>query len=136
MLDTLLKKKTDNIYIQMFRQVFVGGTAFLVDITFLYILTEFLHIYYLISATISFIFGSTTNYILSTAWVFQNRTLKSKWMEFTIFVIIGSIGLLLNLFFLWFFTEIFHIYYILSKVIATIIVFFWNFFVRRYILFR
>jgi putative flippase GtrA len=50
----LIKEQTDKILIQFIRYFVVGGTAFIVDIGSLYILTEFFGIL-LISASISFI---------------------------------------------------------------------------------
>ncbi|MDP3066192.1 MAG: GtrA family protein, partial [Methanobacteriaceae archaeon] len=76
-LDKLLKDGTDNTSIQLFRYVFVGGVAFLVDFGSLYLLTEFFGIYYLTSAAIAFLLGLITNYILSISWVFNKRTLNN-----------------------------------------------------------
>ena len=136
MIKKIFKDKTDNTFIQFLRSIFSGAIAFAVDFSALYVLTEFFGIYYLVSAFFSFILGVTTAYILSVSFVFSKRTLKNKWVEFALFAFIGVIGLGLNQFFLWFFTERMHIYYLHSKVIATAIVFFWNFFSRKFILFR
>jgi putative flippase GtrA len=132
----LIKEQTDKILIQFIRYFVVGGTAFIVDIGSLYILTEFFGIYYLISASISFILGLITNYLLSISWVFNKRTLDSKKLEFGVFTLIGIVGLALNGVLIWFFTEYLQIYYILSKIIAAAIILSWNFAARRFILFR
>ena len=67
----LLKDQTDKTKIQMFRYLFVGGAAFIVDFLSLFILTDFFGIYYLISAAIAFILGLIANYFLSISWVFN-----------------------------------------------------------------
>ena len=136
MIEKLLKRKTNNIFIQLFRYTFVGGFAFIVDFGSLFVLTEFIHIYYLISAAIAFILGLGTNYILSIIWVFDKRIFKNKYIEFMIFGIIGIVGLGLNELFIWFFTEKMHFYYLISKIISTFFVYLWNFFARKFILFR
>ncbi|MBW1971284.1 MAG: GtrA family protein [Deltaproteobacteria bacterium] len=136
MIEKLLKRKTNNIFIQLFRYTFVGGFAFIVDFGSLFVLTEFIHIYYLISAAIAFILGLGTNYILSIIWVFDKRIFKNKYIEFMIFGIIGIVGLGLNELFIWFFTEEMHFYYLISKIISTFFVYLWNFFARKFILFR
>jgi len=132
----LIKEQTDKILIQFIRYFVVGGTAFLVDIGSLFILTEYLGIYYLISASIALILGLITNYLLSISWVFNKRTLDSKKIEFAVFTLIGIIGLALNGVLIWFFTEYLQIYYMLSKIIAAAIILSWNFAARRFILFR
>jgi len=137
MLNKLFIEKTDNTLIQLLRYTFVGGIAFVVDLTSLYLLTEFAGLHHLHSATIAFILGLIINYILSILWVFKSRAVNKKIIEFTIFVIIGIVGLGLNIIIIWFFTErlsIDFLYY--SKLISTAIVYFWNFLARKYILYR
>jgi putative flippase GtrA len=132
----LLKYNTDKTHIQMFRYLFVGGAAFIVDFLSLFILTDFFGIYYLISAAIAFILGLIVNYFLSISWVFNKRKLKNRHLEFGMFAIIGIIGLGFNEVVIWFFTQDLQIYYLISKIFAAIIILFWNFLARKYILFR
>ena len=133
---SLFTEKTDQVFIQLFRYIFVGGFAFLVDFGMLAFFTEVCDIHYIISNTLSFIFGLLTNYFLSIFWVFTNSSLKNRKMEFIIFAVIGVIGLGLNNFLLWFCTEKIEIYYLLSKIISAAVGLFWNFFARKYLLFK
>ncbi len=135
-LQKLLKQQTDRISIQFFRYIFVGGIAFIVDFGSLFIFTDIFGLYYLISAAIAFILGLITNYILSINWVFNRRTLNNRTYEFGLFTIIGIIGLALNEFIIWFLTAEIGFYYLISKIIAAIIILFWNFFARKLTLFR
>ena len=132
----LIKDQTDKTKFQMFRYIFVGGAAFIVDFLSLFILTEFFGVYYLISAAIAFILGLIVNYLLSISWVFNKRTLKNRHFEFAVFAVIGTVGLGLNEVFIWFFTQDLQIYYLLSKILAAVIILFWNFFARKFVLFR
>ena len=134
--DRLFKRPTENSFIQLLRYCFVGGTAFLVDYGAMVLLTEVCGLHYLLSATISFILGLTTIYLLSVLWVFSQRTLSNPWAEFLVFAIIGIIGLGLNNLIMFLCTEKIGIHYTISKIIATAIVFFWNFFARKTILFK
>ena len=131
----LFKGKTANTLVQLFRYLWVGGISFIIDYTSLFIFTEYLHINYLISAVIAFILGLTTNSQLSTIWVFNNSRLNNKLSEFTIFSIIGIIGLGLNEIIIYVCSEFLNLYYMISKLISTAVVFFWNFLGRKYILF-
>ena len=132
----LFIQKTNKTIIQLFRYTFVGGLAFLLDITILITLTEFAGIHYLASAAIGFTIGLITNYILSVIWVFDKRRVQNKRLEFTIFLCIGLTGLIFNEFLIWFFTEEATLHYTSSKIVATIIIYFWNFLVRKLTLFR
>ena len=136
MLKALFHTRTDNVSIQFFRYLFVGGGAFVVDFGSLLILTEWFNIYYLFSAALAFLLGLITNYFLSTTWVFNKRTLNKRHHEFIIFAIIGIVGLGLNELIIWYFTEKFLFHYAFSKIIAAAVVLFWNFTARKIVLFR
>ena len=136
MIKKLIKNKTDNTLIQLFRYTFVGGIAFGVDFSLLFLLTEFAGIHYLLSAAISFSVGLVTNYILSIIWVFKTRNISNRYLEFIIFGIIGIVGLGMNELIIWSFTEYLHFYYLVSKIVSTVVVYLWNFFARKYILYN
>ena len=135
-LNTLLKQQSERTIIQLFRYFVVGGAAFLVDFGSLFVLTDFFGVYYLISAAIAFILGLIVNYGLSISWVFNNRKLENSTLEFGVFSLIGIVGLGLNEIFIWFFTAEIGFYYLISKMISAVIVLFWNFFARKFVLFR
>lgn len=134
--DKLFKSPTESLFIQLFRYGFVGGIAFLVDYGTMVMLTEIIGMHYLLSATISFILGLTTNYLISISWVFNQHKIANRWIEFLVFALIGIIGLGLNDSIMFLCTGRCGIHYTLSKIIATVIVFFWNFFARKIILFK
>ena len=50
----LFVDKTDHVFLQFFRFIFVGGTAFLIDFFIYFALVEFVNVNYLIAATIAF----------------------------------------------------------------------------------
>lgn len=136
MLRPLFRDRSHRFSVQAFRYAIAGGTAFVVDFAALFILTEFAGINYLISAALAFFLGLITNYIISVAWVFSRRVFVNERHEFFIFTVIGIIGLALNELFLWYFTEEMNRHYLISKLIAAVIVFAWNFLGKKFILFR
>lgn len=131
----LFKHKTDNIFIQLTRYTFVGLVAFLSDYSCLYLFTEILGSYYLISAPIAFLIGLLVHYFISVKWVFSKRSLDKKWLELFIYVSFGAIGLGMNEIIIWFCTEKLHFHYMVSKLFY-FIVYVINFFGRKYFLFR
>jgi putative flippase GtrA len=132
----LFKKQTDNTILQLFRYTFVGGFAFLIDFSTLYILTDNFKVHYLLAGGVSFILGLIANYILSVKWVFNSKKVENRFLEFILFTLIGMVGLGLNELFLWILTDLLLIYYLLSKIVTTFLIYFWNFFARKYILFN
>lgn len=120
---------------QFIRYLYVGGLSFLVDFACLYYLTEHIGMHYLISATLAFSLGLTTSYLLCLAWVFDFRRMPNRWHEFMVFSAIGLFGLFLNNLLLWLLTEYAGLYYLVSKIIATAAILFFNFSLRRWLLF-
>lgn len=127
---------TDKLLVQFVRYFFVGGFAFVVDFGLLYILTEYAGLHYLLSATLSFIAGLLVNYIISCIWVFSDSKFKNRLVEFLIFAAIGIVGLALNDALIWLFTDCIGTHYMFSKIVAAALVYLWNFFARKYIVFR
>ena len=136
MIHQLLVRNTDSTLVQLFRYTLVGGVAFMVDFATLYLLTEYASLHYLLSATVGFLLGLVTNYILSLLWIFRKRRLQSRSLEFAIYGWIGVIGMGLNALIMWLFTEHLAFHYLGSKIVAAAVVFFWNFFARKFALFN
>jgi putative flippase GtrA len=126
---------SSHIGIQFLRYGFVAVAAQIVDFGLLFVFTHYLHIHYLISATMSFSISLVLNYILCSFWVFsQNSSRRTR--EIFIFTIVSGVGLLLTLGIVWFCTSIVGLFYLKSKLVAIVIVFFWSFLARRYLTFR
>jgi len=118
------------LFKQLIKFGIIGGFAFLIDYSLLYTLTEFLGIYYLYSSIISFTISLIFNYIASIKWVFdvsKKQTLK----DFSIFVLLSLIGLGINQLIMYIMVEKARIWYMFSKIVATIIVMVWNFITRK-----
>ncbi len=109
----------------------VGVIAFLIDYGVLFVLTEFVHIHYLLSAMIAFTVSVIFNYIASMRFVFSGRQDLSKRKEFLIFIVLSVIGLGINELFMWILVERVHLFYMISKIFVTAIVMVWNFVTRK-----
>ena len=109
----------------------VGGIATIIDFVFLYIFKEFLNFNVILANTLSFIISVTYNYIASITWVFDVNKNKNKNIQFIIFIIFSVVGLIINNVILYILTDKLNIYYLISKVIATLIVMVFNFVTRK-----
>lgn len=136
LLKTLLTEPSANPFIQFLRYVFVGGISFLVDAGVLWLFAR-AGMHYLLAACFGFIAGLCCNFLLSRALVFRAQTPRvGRALEFFGYALIGLIGLGLTEALLYFFTEIVHFHYMLSKVVASAVVLFWNFLARKLLLYR
>lgn len=117
------------------RYAFASGLALVVDVSILYIFTEWLDIHYLISATAGFCLGAIVAYFLSIHWAFSHRSIEDQKSEFTIFVSIGMIGLIINNVLIWSLTDLLGFHYLQSKIFTTGVVFLFNYTMRQRLLF-
>lgn len=120
-----------NLINQIIKFGIVGVLAFLIDYVLLFVLVEYLGMYYLISSAISFTVSVVFNYICSMKFVFARRDDISKKKEFVVFLILSIVGLLINQAMMWMMVDKLLIYYMISKIIVTGIVMIWNFISRK-----
>lgn len=134
-LNRLFREKTTNIFIQFFRYIFVGGFAFLADAFTLWLCEKWMN--YMIAVAIAFVVGLAVNYALSIWFVFsESSKVKNKVKEFVVYGIIGLIGLLITEGIMYLFTDVFGLYFLISKIIAAAIVLVWNFAARKVVLYK
>lgn len=126
----------ENILSQYYRYIIAGFIVTACDFVILTTGTEVFHIYYLISACFSFVLCSILHYIISIKYIFHSRCFDNACHEFTVFLLIGIISLVIFELLMFSFTELMQIHYLISKVIVTGIMFTFNFISRKLILFR
>jgi putative flippase GtrA len=78
--------------------------------------------------------GTVLNYYLCTFWIFKIRVVGNRNHEFLYYAGITAIGLGINTLLIWIFTEFIGLYFMLSKLLATFITYWWNFGARKYFL--
>lgn len=133
----ILITPTKNGFLQFVRYVFVGGIATVVDWGALFLLTEIAHIYHLVSAIIAFVAGLITNFLLSKLLVFNANEVKvNPTLEFISYGVIGIVGLGITELIMFLLTDCLSVHYMISKMIATVIVLAWNYLARKKILYK
>jgi putative flippase GtrA len=118
----ILWDKSERTWVQFVRYAFVASIGLSVDFGGLVWLKEVVHLHYVLAMMV--------NYGLSIWWVFS-KSRFSRQQEFLMFAGIGLVGLGLNDAMLWALTSGLGVYYVWSKAITTVGVFFWNFFARK-----
>lgn len=124
-----LDKKTENLLIQIFKFIIVGGIATLIDFILLFVFKEIVHLQVIISNTLSFCISLIYNYIASVRWVFDVNRDKDPKKNFLIFLIFSIIGLAINDFIMYLLINKLSTF--ISKIIATTIVMIFNFITRK-----
>jgi putative flippase GtrA len=114
---------------------FYAGIATVVDMSVLYALTEYGGFHYLQSAVGGYVCGMVTNYGLNKKYTFKNEsTAYAK--QFSVFVLVALVGLLLNQTILYGLVDLAHVWYMYAKVVAVGAVALWSFWGHRRLTFR
>jgi putative flippase GtrA len=121
-------------FTQAAKYFIVGGFCTVLDFAMLFVLTHFAGLNYVTSSIISFMSGTVLNYYLCTFWIFKVRVVENRHYEFFYYAIITAIGLGINTLLIWSFTEFIGLYFMLSKLLATFVTYWWNFGARKYFL--
>jgi len=126
------------------RYILVGGTAFAIDISLLYLFKNYVfynfdEIGVYISTALGFIGGLIYNYILSLNFVFDSAKAQNKGKTigaFIVFLLIGVAGLLLTEIGMYIGIQIFAINYLVVKILVSAVVLIWNFGIRKILIFK
>ena len=119
-----------------FRYFAVGGVAAAVDFVVFGSLLYGAGVQWFWAALFSFLCATTVNYLLSIRHVFASGVRFEKHQEISLVFVVSGLGLIVNQAVLYVGIELLGFYPLLSKVGATGIVFFWNFFVRSRFIFK
>ena len=133
-----IKISNNNYNLKEFsRYVIASFGVFFLDLGLLFMLTEIFNFFYLISGLISISIAFSINYFLNIKWVFYDRKYIHKpFFEYFLMISISIMVSGFNIIGMWLFTEFLNVYYILSKIIISLITFIIKFILRKNILFN
>lgn len=91
-------------------------------------------VHYLPATCFAFIFSTFANWYFGKKLLFKKKTriLDDLWKIY----LTSTIGLILNLILMWLFVEITSIPPMPAKITTTALVFFWNFFIRKLVIYK
>ena len=112
-----------------------GAVGMLIDFGVTWLCREKLKWNKYIANTTGFSLAATNNFIINRNWTF--KSVNPNWhLEFEKFLVFSLIGLALNNLFVFLFNDKLKLNFSLSKLVATILVFIWNFTSNYYFNFR
>ena len=115
---------------EIIRFLIAGTATLIIDYGVLLALTDFCHVYYILSATISFVLAVVANYYICLTWVFKNSKKQSR-KQFAFFVATSIIGLLLNIGIMKIAVDFMKIHYVMAKIVSTVLVTAWNYVTKK-----
>ena len=126
-----LNKQQEELMIQIFKFIIVGGIATVIDWIIYFVLYHFVKIEPIIANIISFAVSVVYNYWASCKYVFKVNKEKSRARQFVEFIVFAVIGLLINEVIIWGLHNELEWNAMLVKIIATAIVMVFNFVTRK-----
>ena len=125
---SLMRRKGE--LLRFFKYCLVGGGGVLVNMGLLWLLTEFVGLFYLLSAAISIETSILSNFTLNDYLTFPDRRSRGArhfLMRLAKFNLVSLAGLGLNLGVLWLLTNVFGVYYLLSNLCGIAVATLWNY---------
>ena len=126
-------KITENRFI---KYTMIGGSSAAIDWSLFYVLAIILDIHYLLAGTISFTLATFFNYFIGITFLFNSTVRFTKNQEVILVFLISTVGLGINLFFLFLFSTWFSFDLMISKIMSSFFTLAWNFSMRNYYVFR
>lgn len=116
----------DSFVLKFLRFGVVGFSGLFVDFGITWLLKELARWQKYLSNAIGFMAAASSNYMLNRWWTFQS-TNPNVVIEYTGFIFIAVLGLVINTLILWILVSRVRMNFYLSKVFATAVVMLWNF---------
>jgi len=116
------------------RFVIAGVLSVLIEYAVLITFVEKIHLNVLFSNSVSFVSATTFNYIISRLWVFGKSNKRIR-HELFLFFATGCVGLVINQSIMWVLVDRYLLNYKIAKLFAIIVVVFWNFLTKKFLVF-
>jgi len=123
---------------QFISYFFVGGMAAIVEWVMFFVFSSLLSVDYMYATVLAFIFSTTANWILGRLLTFKQSSYEDKRiMELILVFAVSLVGLLFNMLLMYLFVTILgmntDMLKVFAKILATGIVFIWNFVGRKFL---
>jgi len=107
---------------KVLRFIVAGAIGVIAYYATLYGLTEYLCVWYILSAVIGFVLNTGLNFVLQKFWTFQNKETHMVGRQLAQYVVMTIFFLICNTVFLYFLVEYIRMWYIGAQVILTILI--------------
>ncbi len=112
----------------------VGGIATVTEWILFFVIDK-IYLHYMVATVIAYVISTFVNWLMGRVLVFKENR-QSVLKELVEIYIASIVGLLLNLAIMWLMVDICSVNEMVSKIAATAIVFFYNFLVRKLLIYK
>lgn len=122
-------------YGQIIKFAIAGASGAVVELGLYTLLVGAFSVYYLTANILSIVTGILVNYVISQKWVFESGRYAPK-AEFAAFCFVSAITIVFNQTIVWALVDFVALHNILAKVLAILTVAVFNFFAKKYLVFK
>ena len=130
-METLVKKVLKASFI---RYIVVGATGFIIDIGMTYLLRDGLGVNQYIANLFGVTLAIINNFVLNKYWTFEDKS-RNIGKQLVRYIIISILGIISNILLVWTFYGLLLLNFYGSKILAIVLIVFWNFYANRAITF-
>lgn len=129
-------KKLPFSFLSLIKFGLTGLSGLLIDFSLTWLLKEELRVNKFIANAVGFTFAVLSNYFINRFWTFRSVDKQQVSKQLSAFVLVSLFGLALNSGFIYLFTTVWMLDFYISKIIAIVLVFFWNFSANYFLVFK
>ena len=120
----------------LFGYLIVGGLATIVEWAGFWLFSEQLSIEYLLATALAFAISTFANWLFGRLLVFRGKQAQSLLREILSVYLASIVGLLLNLLIIFLLVQLLSVEKMYAKIAATVLVFAYNYLVRKLVIYR
>ena len=121
---------------QYVKFIIAGGTAAFTDLTLLYIFTDILGWWYLISAAIAFIIAFFVSFFLQKFWTFRDNNRERIYKQMGQYFLVGTVNLTINTLGMYILVDKLNIMYLFAQMIMMVLIAIGSFLIYRFVIFK
>jgi len=114
----------------------IGGLAYGINIGLTFLLTEYIHLWYLLSFIIAALISLTCSFILNSLFTFRGYLRESHPERYALYIGFYIVSALITFALVYILTSIFNIHYLISITVVTLVSSFVTYIVNKKFIFR
>lgn len=104
-------------YEQFCKFLVAGAFVVAINLSLLYMFTDMLHVYYLVSTVLAFLIAFGVSFLIQKNWTFKDRSRDQLHKQLPLYLFAQLVNLACNTSLMYLFVEYLHVWYILSQAI-------------------
>ncbi|MDO8590606.1 MAG: GtrA family protein [bacterium] len=122
-------------YWKIVKYLISGGTAAMVNLVLLYILTDLFGVWYLTSGVIAFSAGFIVSFVFQKFWTFSDHRREVMHIQAGAYLVVGIVNLGLNTLFIYLLVTYAGFHYLWAQIVSGVVIACQSFFVYKHLIF-